>query len=55
MNILVKYQEKHDTKRILSMIYDVRSEISNLGLNLTKIKELIYDVSSRPKSCCDQN
>ena len=37
------------------MIDDVRSEISEIGLNLTKIKEFICYVSSRPKTCCDQN
>ena len=42
-------------KRIISVIDDVRSEISEIGLNLTKIKELICYVSSRPKTCCDQN
>ena len=42
-------------KRIISVIDDVRSEISEIGLNLTKIKESIYYVSSRPKTCCDQN
>ena len=48
--------KKHETKRILHTIYNVKSETSNIGRKFDQnIMELIYDDSLWPRLCCEQN